>query len=651
MRKIFIVAAILSGSLLYAQDSTIVSADQHPLDHVVITTHKYPVKQSQTGKVVTVIDRQLIEQLGGRTISEMINTIAGTIVNGANNTLGTNQRMSIRGSSDGNVLILVDGIPINDPSVLTNYFDLNFFNASEVERIEILKGGQSTLYGSDAVAGVVNIITKKASTQRAVPHFSAGFGSYGTMNSTLGIKGKSKKINYNLAASVVRSAGFSAAHDTTGAGHHDNDGYHQYNLRGEMGFQLSDKLNARIFSNYSHYNADIDAAAFTNDNDFTARNRNVQIGSGLIWKHGKGTLHINYHFNYVDRFYLDDSTDRPSFSYYSVSNYIGRSHFAEVYENYKWNKFSLLAGIDHRLFNTSQEYNSISMFGPFNTRLEDTAGMWQTSPYASVIYNHKNLNIELGGRWNHHSVYGNNFTYTFNPSYLIRQRLKIFTNVSSAFKTPTLYQLFDPYIGNTSLDPENSLILEGGVEIYSKNWSLRVTDFYRNTDNAIQFIITDPVFFSGHYLNVSNQKNYGVEAEFNYRSVKWNVHSNYTYTQGKISSNYSESGNQLAKDTTYNNLYRVPEHAFNLMAGYTINKKFSVSTLIKYVDSRLEPVYASSPVKLDPYYTIDLSAQYRFSKKARLFTDLKNITGQRYFDILGYNSRRFNFFIGMDIQF
>ena len=647
MKKVFVVAAIIFSSHSFAQDSSLNNG--HPLDRVVITTNKFPKKQSQTGKVVSVIDRTTLDQMGGRTLGEILNTVSGTTINGANNNAGTNQRISIRGASDGNVLLLVDGIPVNDPSVISNYFDLNFFHPSQIERIEVLKGGQSTLYGSDAVAGVINIITRKNATKKIVPFASASYGSYGSFSGTAGIRGRQEKTSYNLSYTYNGSNGFSAAYDTS-AGKKDKDGYKQHIIRGDFGLALSKNLHWNILANFSRYQADIDAAAYTNDNDFIAKNRNVQAGTGLTWKHGNGSLRLNYHFNYVDRFYLDDSTDRASFSYFSRSNYIGRTHFAELYENIKWKRFSLLAGIDHRIYNTTQVYSSVSMFGPYETKLEDTARMWQTSPYASLIYNYNDLNIELGGRWNHHNIYGNNFTYTFNPSLLLNGKVKIFANLSSAFKTPSLYQLFDPFIGNTALDPEKTFVLEGGAELYVQNLFARVTPFYRKTKNAIQFIITDPVFFSGQYLNINNQENYGGEFELGYRTSDWNINANYTFTKGRISSDHTESGGQLTKDTVYNNLYRVPEHAFNIFGSYNITRKISVSSLVRYSGSRLEPVYADVPAELDAYMTVDLSGQYRFNEKLRAFVDFRNITNKKYFDILGYHSRRFNFTVGFDVQ-
>jgi len=136
MKKNFLLlAALVSSHLLVAQ------RDTTTLEAAVITATKFERKQSETGKVLSVIDRATIERNGGKSLSELLNTVSGVQVIGANNNLGTNNLVTIRGASAGNTLILLDGIPVNDPSVITNYFDINFLPLDQIERIEILKGG------------------------------------------------------------------------------------------------------------------------------------------------------------------------------------------------------------------------------------------------------------------------------------------------------------------------------------------------------------------------------------------------------------------------------------------------------------------------------------------------------------------------------
>src|SRR6478672_1514086 len=157
-RKFFVAAAICFSSTLYAQQPAS-QVDSTTMDEVVVTATKTEIRQSLTGKVVTVINREMIEANINKSIPEILNYQAGLFVVGASNVLGSNQDYSIRGAATSNTLILVDGVPVSDPSFISNYFDLNSINTSQVERIEILKGSQSTLWGSNAVAGLINIIT------------------------------------------------------------------------------------------------------------------------------------------------------------------------------------------------------------------------------------------------------------------------------------------------------------------------------------------------------------------------------------------------------------------------------------------------------------------------------------------------------------
>ena len=658
-KKNFLVAAVMISSRLLAQDqgdsttSAGGASSYSELSRVIITAHKSNQRQSATGKVVNVILPEQIEQGKGRTLSELLNAIPGVSINGANNNLGTNQTVNIRGASAGNVLILIDGIPVNDPSVITNYYDLNLLPIDQVERIEIVKGGQSTLYGSDAVAGVINVITKKPAEKALAFNASASGGSYTTFKNTVGISGTNKSINYNLQYTDVYSQGFSAAYDSTGNKNFDKDGFRQHVLYGSLQWQLTQRLQAKFNGRLSNYNTGVDASAFTDDKDFTSTSKNWQGGAGLSYKLNKGQINLNYLYNKVVRTYTDDSSDRSSpFAYYSDSKYEGITHFAELYGNFNTAHVELLAGIDFRSNKTNQDYFSLGAFGPFTTSLKDTlAKMWQLSPYASVILkNDEGLSIEGGIRLNHHSEYGNNITYTFNPCYLIQRKLKIFGNLYSAFKAPALYQLFDPFYGNKDLKPEKSTTVEGGLEyFFTDNFRTRVVYFYRDAKDAIQFLLVDPGFFTYQYRNVNRQKSHGIEWEASYKKGRWQWDANYTHISGKTISPFDETGSELPRDTTYNNLYHIPKDVVNISAGVFIKKLF-IKLQLKTVSKRLEPVYASQPKTLEGYYTLDLYGDYSFSKKCRVFLDLKNITNQKYFDILGYNSRRFNFMTGVSVN-
>jgi vitamin B12 transporter len=277
--------------------------------------------------------------------------------------------------------------------------------------------------------------------------------------------------------------------------------------------------------------------------------------------------------------------------------------------------------------------------------------MNQFSPYASFICKVNNFTGEVGARINVHSEYGTNFTYTVNPSFLIRNRVKIFANLYSAFKTPTLYQLFDPSAGNKELKPEKGITGETGFEFFpDKLFRLRIVGFYRNTKDAILYTY-NPSTFASKYLNVSEQKNYGLESEFSYAAGKLSITANYAYTDGETTAGYDGTGAPLGKDTTYYNLYRIPKHAVNFNAGFQFTKSLYVSSGFRYVSKREEFIYGAAPEPLDAYATVDIYGEYKFRKNLRVFIDLKNIPDTKYFDLLGYNSRKFNFTGGLLVNF
>jgi vitamin B12 transporter len=306
--------------------------------------------------------------------------------------------------------------------------------------------------------------------------------------------------------------------------------------------------------------------------------------------------------------------------------------------------------MDLRVNSTSQDYDSYGAFGPYAS-IFPTKKMSQVSPYVSLVYKtKKGFTLEAGTRINIHSAYGSNAGFSLNPSYLIKEKIKIFANFYSAFKTPTLYQLYESSFGNNALKPETGLITEAGIEMINSNGiTARVVGFYRDTKNKIDFIITDPVFYISQYQNISKQTNYGGEFEFAYHTAALNLAANYTYTDGSTTSRYDGTGFPMNKDTTYFNLYRVPRHTINLRAGYDFSKKYYLSVHARQVSRRFEFIYGASPEVLKSYFTADIHGQYMFGSNT-FFIDIKNVLNKQYFDIAGYNSKRMNVLAGFSFH-
>src|SRR5215467_15744926 len=193
-KKIFVVAAVLIGSHLLAQEDTTTKT----MDEVVITANKFPQKESGTGKLISVITKEQILQSGGKDLSQILNEQAGIIINGATSNAGTYKSLYMLGATSAYTLILLDGVPLNDPTGVGGTFDLRLLSLDNIERIEILKGSQSTLYGSNAVAGVINIISKKPASTKPMFNGLMTYGSYNSFKGSANVSQKTKFFDYDI---------------------------------------------------------------------------------------------------------------------------------------------------------------------------------------------------------------------------------------------------------------------------------------------------------------------------------------------------------------------------------------------------------------------------------------------------------------------
>lgn len=645
-KQIFMVAAVVFSGYAQAQiDSA------KTLDEVVFTANKSSQKQSTTGKVLTVISRQTLENNTGRTLAQVLNEQAGVVVSGAQNPLGGSQFVYVRGANTASTLVLVDGVPATDASGISAQFDINHFALDQIERVEILKGSQSVLYGSDAVAGVINIITKKQNSSKPVGFIAnIAAGSYGTVKGTAAVSGKSKDVTYNLQYSKLKSDGFSAAADTTGKSDFDRDGFNQDVFGLNVSAKLAKNWKLRLFGQYDKYKADIDDASFTDDKNNTIENKNLQAGIASLYEFSKGTVTVNLNLNNTERG-LDDIRnvpDDPNDYDPFKGLYKGKSIFAEAYTNLNIHEnVSLLIGADFR----NQKANITTTYGDLG---QDSLKATLVSGYASVLIKSSGgFNAEVGGRFTNHSGFGSNFTYSINPSYLINKQFKIFANLSSGFRAPTIYNLASEY-GNKQLKPEQSTSFEGGVQYIDKTNTINVRVAYFNRE-VKDLIVFNSLFVPpyGQYGNADKQKDHGVELEATFRPTdKWRITANYAFVDGHVETKSSAT----SKDTTFYNLYRRPKHIINTSFGFQATKAFYVSLGFRWIgkafDQYFNPnTFSTDLVQLKPYHNLDLHVSYQALASVKIFADFRNITNQQYAETYGYNSRNFNFITGVAVNF
>jgi len=598
------------------------------LQEVVITATKFPKSQSETGKVLTIIDEDILNRSGGKDIAQLLNEQVGMVVSGSNSNTGKDKSVYLRGAKNEYTLILLDGVPLNDPSGISGgAYDLRLISLDQVERIEILKGSQSTLYGSDAIAGVINIITKKSEKNSTDFFGTIGYGSYNTLKGNAGVRGSGKHIGYSVSYSGLSTDGISEASET-GTMPFDKDGASQNAFQTSIDIKPTESLSIRPFFRYSKFSGQYDGGAFTDDMLNTYKATLMNTGTQASYALKKGAINFQYAY---------DQTDRIFDGSYGKSEYNGKFHHTELFANFNLaSRLQLLTGI------ASQKYQMLD-----KTAAEEDPSVVILSPYLSLFSRFGNFSAEIGGRYNHHTRFGENFTYSFNPSYLMKNGMKLFINLSTGFKAPSLYQLYGEYGANPGLKPERSLSTEAGSQWLSSNKiiELRAVAFTRSIKDVI-------IYAYPSSLNLDQQDDMGFELEsiFNLNS-NLRVKAFYSFVDGKVKTQLT------GKDTTYHNLFRRPKHMAGAYLGYQISDQFFVSVNSKFFGKRSDlyfdmETFTSQSVRLQAYALLDLHAEYRLKKfKATFFTDLRNVLNTDYQEVYGYSTMGINISSGINVRF
>ena len=606
------------------------------LDTVVVTATRSPKKLSETGRVVTIISAEQINRSQGKSLPELLNTVPGITFSGANNVPGISSSVFLNGALSGNILVLIDGFPVNNAGSADGSYDLNAFPVDQIDHIEILKGSGSTLYGSDAVAGVINIITKHAKNQGLKTSVQLSGGSYNTFKESAGIIGTLKNTGIAVNLSNTDSRGFPAATDTTGKGRFRNDDFHQRSASVNINQRITDKfsLNGNLQTTYNK--GHLPYGAFIDDKNYTYNNTFLFAGIGAKMTLKKGDLKFNLSQNDVWNNYNDLPND-ANFNTLYHEKIKGHITNAEAIFNYGLNKYlDITSGADFKYSGTDE----------IGTDTLPSKNNNITSVYTSLFFKSDNFHMELGGRYNHHNKYGDNFTYTINPSLLLADEFKLFATVASAFKAPALYQLSSLY-GNGSLKPETTTSYEAGFdwEIISNTLSFNTLLYKRDTKDVIYFKNL-PDYPFGIYENGAFEHDKGFESTLTLKLDQVSASAYAAYVTGSQTD---------VNGVRTNGLIRRPKNTYGVNVNYQVIKELSIGLNYKYTgdraDTKFDPVtYAPTPVTLKDYNIVDGHIQYQVTNKLQLFGDLNNIFNAKYTDWLGYNTRGINFIAGLKYQ-
>ncbi len=625
MKKYFFLAAALCfGTAAKSQDSLKVVQ----LDDVVITGNKVETSIEKSGKTIFKLDRKEIEANRGKDITDLLNEIPGIQIDGNFATPGTDIGYRIRGAQSEQTLILIDGIPFNDPSGLAQTFDLRMLDTEQIESIEVLKGGLSSLYGTGAAAGVINIKLKEAAKETFKTTLNLEYGSFNTFNSNANISGKSDKLSYLVSGTYRTSNGFSAALDTLGTEDFDDDGIESLNFLGRLGYQFNDQFSIGLLAAYDQVESGFDGGAFSdNDSELDLTLFKFAISPTYKWNRGGLRGNFSYHSN-------ERTFDSPGFfdpSVRSISEFNGNTFQADVI-------------VDQVLTDELKLIGGVNLQRPvWEPEDADSESFTIIDPYVSLIYDLASFNVQVGGRLNNHSLYGSNFVWNVNPNYVFNvgsSKLKILGSYATAFLSPSLNQLFAGDFGflaedagNPDLDPQESQTVEGGFEWFSKEkFRFGAVYFYRKDKSRIDFVFNDD-FTIGRYVNAAgNTEVDGLELNASYAFLpQLTLAGHYTYT------------NSLTDDVI---LRRVPENKY----GFTLSAIPTENLLVKFTHLHVGEVPENSEVILDSYDLIDGYISYTIDDLT-ISGSVNNIFNADYTDRFGWTAAERNFNIGVRYSF
>ena len=608
-----VLCAIFSGTALAQQDQIKDSLDLDKkinyLDEVVLLDARIPLKRAQSGKPILRIDEEQIKRFNGRSLPELLSTQAGIEVVGNRLITGQNLRLAVRASANNQVLILVDGVRVADPSRIGNDFDLNFLSLNQISSIEILKGGASTLYGSSAAAAVINITTHKVTKNRQF-NLSLTTGTEQAQNESLNefnylsnhfqFAGKTKAIFYKVGYSGLKTDGMSAVESGT-----EKDPFARFNINAQLGGKHG-QFSWYVQASRAKIENDYDNVFPVEDADFTAVSTFENIAANIKYTYAKGELSVDTGMQNTDRSYQDNFP----------AQYTAFNRTLEIVNRYKF----------------SDQLYSVQGYLKQQASYEDRPALEQNDLFANIVYvSSFGFNLNSGVRRNDHETYGEHYTYSVNPSYsfsLNENQLKLFGSYNTAFIAPSLFQLYDTYSGNADLAPEESQSLELGLTWVKDDGRATVALFQRTEDPKIVYDFTTYAYANAP----SNIKYQGLELSYAnrlYDILDFNL--NYTFTQLKNG-----------------DLVRLPKHAINSNLNYTLKDQSNLGVFYTYRGER-QAVDLST---LDAYSLIDLRyAKSFYNKKLTASVWLSNILDTEFVEITNFTTKGRNLRIGLSYQF
>lgn len=630
-------AFLLSTTFLIAAADAAVAQQSAAvvLPETVVTATRDKEKTERLANSITVVDQQEIQRRQYKTVQDILNDVPGLAAS-QSGAFGKSGALFIRGTNANHALVLIDGLRANDPGSANGTFNFAHILADMVERVEIVRGPLSTLYGSDALGGVVNVITRKGKGRPSAALNLEG-GSFNTLAGSAAVQGAIERFNFNVGLAGFRTDGISATPKSQRLPgmKGEDDPYRNLTLNARLGMEVSDNFEVSLFGRYVATKSQYDNWPVEDPNLRENTEQFYGRALGELWlMDGRWKQSFGLGYVHVHRRDLDDPDTFNPFPAAFDSKRTGKRLKGDWQNDVQVSEiWKLTFGVEGE-----KEWYDSDIDGFAIKADATTLGAFLQSRLTLM----DRVFLTLAARLDHHSEFGVYPTFSAGLAYLHRETdTKLKASIGTAFKAPTLDQLYGAipaygFSGNPNLDPEKSVGLDIGFEQKLFDGRLQFgSTFFRNW-------LRDLIDFNTSFstlVNVDRVNTWGLESFVAVQPLPWlTARVDHTWTHAEDRA----TGQQLA---------RRPRHKITAAIDLTPIEKLTLGFSVTWNDDRVDflPSFATG---INPGYTVArFTASYQVTEQFQIYGRIENAFDEKYDDPAGFAQPGFAAYVGTRMTF
>lgn len=609
-----------------AQDNLAAADPREPI--VVVTANRTAQPVERVGQSISVVDSEEIERRQTQSVADILRTLPGVSII-RNGGVGATTSVFIRGAESDQTAALIDGVKLNDPSTPGGGFNFGHLLTGNIERIEVLRGPSSVLWGSQAIGGVINMITRQPTEELAV-NLRGEYGYRDTGQLVGNISGKAGPLSASAGAGYFRTDGISAFSEARGGT--ERDGYENYGANGNFNLALSDAISIDARGWYSEGRVNIDgfpapAFAFADVNE-ESRTREIVGYTGINAALFDGRFRNRLGYAYTDTRRRSIALDGPATETFAGHGRNERIEYQGIFDIAEG--WQLTGGLERETSCfSSSSFGAAPSLG--RARIDSLYGQIVATPA-------KGLTLTGGVRHDDHNRFGGATTFGASGVFAPGEGNTAFrASYAEGFKAPSLFQLQSDF-GNQQLQPERSKGWDAGItqSLVEGRLQASATYFRRNSSDLIIFVsCVAPLTGicanrpSGTYDNVARARAEGVEIGLTMQPVDaLRLQANYTYTDA---TNRSPGNANFGRQ-----LVRRPQHSMTALIDYRWGFGLETGVTLTHVGANFDN--ANNSRKVEGYVLADLRASFPLTERIDIYGRVENLFDERYETVFRYGS-------------